>query len=76
MITGQDEERFGIPALACQPTRRFWAEAEESKLEDGWKALNSRWDPPRSRGVDFEGTEGTLSGNDGTGVPEGIVEGS
>ena len=64
-------ESVDIPALAHQPTRRFWAETEETKLEDGWRVLESRWHPRR---VDLEGAEGTPSSYNGTGVPEGVVE--
>jgi hypothetical protein len=76
VIVSQDMESLGIPALANQPTRGFGAEPEETKLEDGGDTLEGGWNPPGPRGVELESTEGTPSGNDSTGVPEGVVEGS
>ena len=76
VVISQDMESLGVPTLAHQPTRRFWPKPKETKLENRWKSLKSGWDPPRPGRVDLEGTEGTPSGNDGTGVPEGVVEGS
>ena len=76
VVVSQEAEGIRIPTLADQPTRRFGAEPKKTKLEDGGDTLEGGWDPPRPRGVDLESTEGTPSGNDSTGVPEGVVEGA
>lgn len=69
-------ESIGVPALAHQPTRRFWAEPEKTELEDGRDTLEGGWDPPSPRGIDLERAKSTPCSNNGTGVPEGVVKGS
>ena len=76
MVVSQDVESLGIPALTNQPTRGFGAEQEEGTLDSGGDALEGSWNPPRPRGVEIGATEGTPGGNDGTAVPEGVVEGA
>ena len=75
VVVGQDLKSFIIPALANIPTRGFGAEPKESKLKDGGDTLEGGRNSPRPRGVDFERAEGTPSGNNSTGVPEGVVKG-
>ena len=45
-------------------------------MKDGGDTLEGGRDSPRPRRVDFEGAEGTPSGNDGAERPERVVEGS
>ena len=76
VVVGQDVESIRIPTLANQPTRGFRAEPKKPKLEDGGNTLECGRNPPRPRRVNLESTKGTPSGDDSTGVPEGVVEGT
>jgi hypothetical protein len=65
-----------VPLLGDQPTWRLWDEPDESKLDDGRSSLGEGWDPPAPVAVNALGTESQPGADNGTDVPQAVVDGS
>lgn len=66
---------FLIPLLRDQPTWGLWDEPNEGKLNDGRSSLSKGWNSPAPVAVNSLGTESQPGANNGTNVPQAVVNG-
>jgi len=72
----QDAESLLRLATRDEETRGLINNPHEDELKDGRESLDEGRHTPRPLGLDVEGTECEPCGNNGSDVPEGVVDGS
>lgn len=73
MIIRQRLQRLLIPPLTYQPPRTLRTNEDKPDLDERGQSLEERRDAPAPAGVNLECAEGGPGGDDGAGVPHGIV---
>jgi hypothetical protein len=75
VVLGEDRKGFLVPLFGDQPTWRLGDEPDSSQLDEGRRGLGKSGNAPAPIAIDALGTESQPSANDGTNVPQAVVDG-
>jgi len=75
VVLGKNGKSLLMAVDGDQPTWGFWNEPDEANHDTSWTGLEDRWSSPGPVGLDSESSVCGPTGNDGSDVPGGVVDG-